>query len=124
MLQSTTTLVETAIVAGTTGSTAKTAVKYETDEAGNKTAILVDKKRSTIAASLSSTATSALYAYQDASFRHTLESVHNAQAYIESLDDEKLAELSAMLEEKQLLFETSEQAALGEVESKQPYAKK
>ena len=81
MLQSTTILAETATVAGATGLTAKTAVKYEVDEKGNKTAILVNKKRA-------------------------------------------IAELAEMLDAKGAELELSEQTALGEIETKQPYVKK
>lgn len=124
MLQSTTILAETATVVGTTGTTAKTAVKYETDEKGNKTAILVDKKRTIIGTTLASTASSATYAYQQASLNQVLNNVHNAQAYVESLSEERLAELSEMLDAKQLELDGVEVSALGEVESKQPYTKK
>lgn len=122
MLQSTTILCETATVVGATGTTAKTAVRYETDEKGNKTAILVDKKRSTLGTTICSSATTATYGFQQQSLNNTLKNVHNAQAYVESLSDDKLAELSAMLDERQVVFETSEYEEL--TESKQPYTKK
>lgn len=124
MIQSTTILCETATVVGATGSTAKTAVKYETDEKGNRTAILVNKKRALIGTSLGSTATSATYGYQQHSLNNIVNGVNNAQAYVESLSDERLAELAEMLDEKELAFDLSEQTALGEIESKQPYTKK
>lgn len=124
MLQSTTTLIETATVVGTTGTTAKTAVKYEVDEKGNKTAVLVNKKKAALGTSLASTASSATYGYQQASFNQVINNVHNAQAYVESLDEDTLATLSEMLDARQLELEGIESKALGEVESKQPYVKK
>lgn len=124
MLQSTTILAETATVAGATGLTAKTAVKYEVDENGNKTAILVNKKRALIGTSLGSTASSATYGFQQQSLNNTLNDVHNAQAYVESLSEDRLAELAEMLDAKDVELEYSEQTALGEIETKQPYTKK
>ena len=118
MLQTTTILCETATVAGATGLTAKTAVRYETDEKGNKTAILVDKKRSTLGTTICTSATAATYGFQQQSLNNTLQNVHNAQAYVESLSDEQLAELSAMLDGKQVVLEKRE------LDAKQPYIKK
>lgn len=122
MIQSTTILCETATVAGSTALTAKTAVKYETDAKGNKTAILVDKKRSTLGTTICTSATTATYGFQQQSLNNTLQNVHNAQAYVESLSDDKLAELSAMLDEKQVDLEAIEYGELGD--AKKPYTKK
>ena len=121
MLQTTTILCETAIVAGATASTAKTAVRYETDEKGNKTAILVDKKRSTLGTTICTSATTATYGFQQQSLNNTLQNVHNAQAYVESLSDERLAQLSEMLDAKELEFDASDSLELGEAKS--PYHK-
>jgi hypothetical protein len=90
MLQSSTTLIETATVAGATGLTAKTAVKIEKDEAGNATGILVNKKKAAIGATLSTTASSGTYMFQEASYQNTLREINSAQAYVESLSDEEL----------------------------------
>lgn len=122
MIQSTTILCETATVAGSTALTAKTAVKYETDAKGNKTAILVDKKRTTLGTTICTSATTATYGFQQQSLNNTLQNVHNAQAYVESLSDDKLAELSAMLDEKQVDLEAIEYGELGD--AKKPYTKK
>ena len=122
MIQSTTLLCETAIVAGSVAATAKTAVRYETDEKGNKTAIIVDKKKSAIGTTICTAATTATYGFQQQSLNNTLQNVHNAQAYIESLSDEKLAELSELLDEKQLDFEMVESSELEE--TNQQYTKK
>ena len=122
MLQSTTILCETATVAGATGLTAKTAVKYETDEKGNKTAVLIDKKRTTIGTAICTSASVATYGFQQESLNNTLNNVNNAQAYVESLSEDKLAELSAMLDEKQVVLESSECPEL--VDAKKTYTKK
>ena len=122
MIQTTTILCETATVAGSTALTAKTAVRYETDEKGNKTAILVDKKRSTLGATICSSATTATYGFQQQSLNNTLQNVHNAQAYVESLSDDQLAELSALLDERQVVLDTNEIQEIAE--GKQPYSKK
>jgi hypothetical protein len=90
MLQTTTTLVETAIVAGSTGTTAKTAVKIEKDEQGNNTAVLVDKKKAVIGTLVGSSATTMTYGAQQASFNNTINNVNAAQAYVQSLSDEEL----------------------------------
>ena len=90
MLQSTTTLVETAIVAGSTGTTAKTAVKIEKDAEGNNTAVLVDKKKALIGTTVASSATSITYGAQQESFNRTINNVNAAQAYVQSLSDEEL----------------------------------
>ena len=124
MLHSTTILAETATVAGATASTAKTAVKYEVNEKGEKTAILVNKKRAILGTTIGSSATTATYGFQQQSLNNTLNNVHNAQAYVESLSEERLAELSEMLEVKGAEFEFAEQAAIEEIETKQPYVKK
>ena len=124
MLQSTTILAETATVAGATGLTAKTAVKYEVDEKGNKTAILVNKKRAIVGTTIGSSATTATYGFQQQSLNNTLNNVHNAQAYVESLSEDRLAELAEMLDAKGAELELSEQTALGDIETKQPYVKK
>lgn len=122
MIQSTTILCETATVAGSTALTAKTAVRYETDEKGNKTAILVDKKRSTLGTTICSSATTATYGFQQQSLNNALQNVHNAQAYVESLSDDQLAELSALLDERQVVLDTNEIQEIAE--GKQPYSKK
>ena len=72
MLQSTTTLIETATVAGATGLTGKTAVKIEKDEAGHATGILVNKKKAVIGTTLGTTAASGTTMFQEASYQQTL----------------------------------------------------
>ena len=106
MLQSSTTLIETATVAGATGLTAKTAVKIEKDEAGNATGILVNKKKAAIGATLSTTASSGTYMFQEASYQNTLREINSAQAYVESLSDEEL--------EANFTFITEPEVKLGE----------
>lgn len=90
MLHSTTTLIETATVAGATASTGKTAVKIERNENGEATGILVNKKKAIIGTTLGTTATSGTYAFQEASYQNTIRNVDAAQAYVQSMSDEEL----------------------------------
>ena len=99
MIQTTTTLVETAIVAGSVGTTAKTAVKIEKDEQGNNTAVLVDKKRAIIGTTVASSATTVTYGAQQESFNRTINNVNAAQAYVQSLSDQELERTLIALDE-------------------------
>lgn len=107
MLQSITTLIETAMVAGSTAATGSTAVKIEKDDKGKATGIMVNKKRSIAGTLLSSTATTGTYIGQELSYQDTLNNVKNAQAYVESMSDEELAHLDMMLTEKDAEFAES-----------------
>ena len=81
---------KTATIGGATAATAKTAVQIERDENGNAVNMYVNKKRATTAFGLSSTATSATYGGQEASYQQTINELNNAQAYVHSMSDEEL----------------------------------
>ena len=48
--------------------------------------------------------------------------LHDTKAYVESLSDDQLAELSALLDERQVVLDTNEIQEIAE--GKQPYSKK
>ena len=110
MLQSiTTTICETATVGGATTLTAKTAVKYEKDDKGNKTAVLVDKKRTTLGTIICTSATTATYGFQQQSLNNVLADVQSAQSYVESMSDEELEQALIELDLLEANFETINQ---------------
>ena len=110
MFESTTTLVETAIVVGSTATTGSTAVKIERDEEGEIKDVLFNKKRAIIGTALSTTAVSATNISQEISYRKVLDNIANAQTVIESMSDEELAEFESILCEKDFEFSEADKA--------------
>lgn len=112
MVQSTTTIFETAMVVGSTATTGSTAVKVKRDEDGEIKDVYLNKKRAIIGTSLSTTAVSATTAGQELSYQHTINNIRNAQEVVESLSDDELASFEAMLREKDLEFSADDQASV------------
>lgn len=112
MIKTLTTLAETAIVVGSTTTTGSTAVRVERDEEGNIKEVWLNKKRATTAACLSTTAVSATTGAQELSEKRVLDNIANAQEVVESMSDEELASLEAMLSEKSLEFSLEDQATV------------
>ena len=90
MLESLTTLAETATVAGATATTGVTAVKLERDNDGELQNIVINKKRTIIGTTLGSAATTATGVYHEVNERNVLAEVNAAQAYVESMSEEEL----------------------------------
>lgn len=108
MVETIVTTAEVAAVAGSLGAVGLTAGKFERDKKGNITGFLLNKKRAVVGTAVVSTATSATYVAQEQSYKNTINNVTTAQAYIEAMSDEKLAELSEMLEKKEAEFDESD----------------
>lgn len=90
MLESLTTLIETATVAGATAATGATSVKLERDKDGEPQNIVINKKRTIIGTTLGSAATTATGVYHEINERNVIEEVNAAQAYVESMSEEEL----------------------------------
>ena len=91
--------------------TSTSGIKLEKDKEGKVEAIGF-KVTPTIIGAVASSATIGTGFSQEASYQNVLNSVRDTQAYVESLDDEKLAELSAMLDDKELTFTEKDQLLL------------
>lgn len=105
-------------------TTSSSGIKFEKDKEGNIEAVGL-KVIPTVLGATASTATTGIGFGQEASYQQTLADINNAQAYVESLDDERLAELSAMLEEKELEFELADKQSIeASIEEEIQYIKK
>ena len=123
ILDSTTSAVGVGMLASPTISTTTNCIHFNKDDDAAIEGLSIKPKGSIIPTSVA-TGTTATGLYQEYSYSQVLEAARNTQAYVESLDDQKLAELSEMLEEKALDFELSDENSLGEYpEGQKPYTK-
>lgn len=89
MLNSTTLLVETAMVVGPTTTTIKASTEIVKDEEGNEYAA-INKKKSIAGTLISTSITGSTYIGQEMSYEHTINKYRTTAAYVESLSTEEL----------------------------------
>ena len=105
-------------------TTSTAGIKLEKDKEGNIEALGI-KVVPTILGATAASATTGISFGQDTSYQRMIADINNAQAYVESLDDEKLAELSAMLDEKEIEFDLDDNIILERTSDEQiQYIKK
>lgn len=97
-------------------TTTVSGIKKVKDEEGNTVALDASVFKTTLGTSVSA-ATTATGVGQDLSYQKTISEVRSAQSYVESMSDEELANLEAMLAEKELEFTEDSQVSLDEVKS-------